>query len=124
VENFIGSYVVWPVLHRARCKQDGGGYQIARQDYVHAFQEEKEARRGRGFLGWELVSGCKGPRVLTFESVVGLRVAMETIAQNLEWLWKMSLAAKKGHDELEETLADVITRLEARIGEVRALFST
>jgi hypothetical protein len=49
---------------------------------------------------------------------------MKAIGQNMEWLWKMALAAKKGNDEIEETIADVLTRLEARIGELRALIGT
>jgi hypothetical protein len=43
-----------------------------------------------------------------------------TVIQNFEWLWKMSLAAKKGTDKLEETIAEVVMRLEAKIGELRA----
>jgi hypothetical protein len=43
------------------------------------------------------------------------------VVQNMDWLRKMALAAKKGNEELEETLADVIMRLEARIGELRAI---
>jgi hypothetical protein len=34
-----------------------------------------------------------------------------TLSRNLEWLWKMAQAAKKGNDELEETIADVMMRL-------------
>jgi hypothetical protein len=43
------------------------------------------------------------------------------VAINLEWLHKMSLSAKKGRPELEDSLAEEVTNLEARIGKVRAI---
>jgi hypothetical protein len=52
---------------------------------------------------------------------VGYSSQWSRIVQNLDWLKKMALAAKKGNEELEETLADVMMRLEARVGEVRAI---
>ena len=42
-------------------------------------------------------------------------------AINLEWLHKNSLSAKHGRNELEETLAEEVTNLEARIGELKAI---
>jgi hypothetical protein len=45
----------------------------------------------------------------------------EKIVQSMDWLRRMALASKKGNDEMEETLADVMMRLEARVGELRAL---
>lgn len=47
-----------------------------------------------------------------------------TVGQNFDWLWRMALAAKKGNEEIEETLADVVMRLEARIGELKAIIGS
>lgn len=47
-----------------------------------------------------------------------------TVVQNFDWLSKMALAAKKGNDEMEDTVSDVMMRLEARIGELKAVVGT
>jgi hypothetical protein len=43
------------------------------------------------------------------------------VAINLSWLHKMALSAKRGRNELEDTLSEEVTNLEARIGELKAV---
>ena len=45
----------------------------------------------------------------------------KTVAQNLEWLRKMALAARKGTNELEVAFTDVTMQLQARMGELKAM---
>ena len=43
------------------------------------------------------------------------------VAINLEWLHKAAITAKRGRNDWEDTLADEVTNLEARIGELKAI---
>jgi hypothetical protein len=60
------------------------------------------------------------PGYSPLKATVAYSAQWNQIVQNMDWLRKMALAAK-GNEESEETLADVLMRLEARIGELRAI---